>query len=239
MLDDHEGGAGGVEDPADGIPNLGHALRVEVGRRLIEQEQPGPHGEHTRQGEALLLAAREVRGGAVERHRKTDLIETVAHALPDLVAGDTEVLAAEGDVVAHPGEDDLGVRILQHEPGPPGSRGRAVDEQRSFRVTLVGREDAGEGAKERGFARAGLPEQQHPLSGCDAQVEAAQRPGQPRGRSPPPAGGGDARWLGQTRVAISRPAAKRLRAPVRASPRTASHDSSPAMSAPPTTPEIV
>ncbi len=52
--------------------------------------------------------------------------------------------------------------------------------------------------------------------------------------SPPPAGGGDTRRAGQTRVATSRPAAKRLSAPVLARPRTASHDSRPAIRAPPT-----
>jgi hypothetical protein len=43
----------------------------------------------------------------------------------------------------------------------------------------------------------------------------------------------------QTRVAVSRPIAKRESAPVRARPRAASHESSPAHRAPPTIPETV
>ena len=56
---------------------------------------------------------------------ETDRVEGFAHASPGLLARNPEVLAAERDVVPDAREDDLRVRILQHEPGATAHRAGA------------------------------------------------------------------------------------------------------------------
>src|SRR2546427_12949888 len=46
-------------EPADDFPQLPSRLRIQAGRRLIEEQQLGFADERARDGEALLLAARE------------------------------------------------------------------------------------------------------------------------------------------------------------------------------------
>ena len=131
MLDDDERRARPLGHARDRVAHLAHALGVEVGRRLVEQDEPRAHREHARQREALLLPTREGGRRPIERHIQTHRIERLAHPLPDLVTGDAEVLGAERHVVPDAREDRLAVGVLQHEPGPTGgaSRGLAVDRQ--------------------------------------------------------------------------------------------------------------
>ena len=93
--------------------------------------------------------------------------------------GHAEVLAAERDVVADPGEDHLRVGVLQHEPGAaraPGGR-HAVDEQRAGLLALVvAAEHAGEAVQQRRLARPRRAEQQHALPGLDAERGVPHRP---------------------------------------------------------------
>ncbi len=117
--------------------------------------------------------------GPVERHVEADRGERRAHARPDLLARDAEVLAAEGDVVPDPGEDHLGVRVLQDESCPAATRrgGDAVDEERSRLLALVrSAEHTGEAVQQRRLARPRGAEQQHALSGLDAERCIPDRP---------------------------------------------------------------
>ncbi len=156
VLDDDEGGDAPLDHGLYGAPHLPDALGVEVGSRLVEEEEPGPHREDAGEGEALHLAAGERGGRAVEGDVEPDGVERGADADPDLVARDAQVLAAERDVVADAGEDHLRVRVLQHEPRAAAAGGRIlrVDEQGAARLPLVvAAEDAREGVHERGLAR--------------------------------------------------------------------------------------
>ena len=119
-------------------------------------------------------------------------------------------------------------------------------------------EQAGQRGEQGALAGAGRPEQQHPLAGLDAQVDAAQRPGPPAAVPPAPAADvdGDRRdgrpvarrcssgrvhrpphewWSapleGPSDQAWSRPDANGASTPVRASARTSSHEPSPATTA--------
>ena len=51
-------------------------------------------------------------------HIQTDAGQCGVDARPDPLAGNGEVLHAEGDVVADAGEDDLRLRILHDEADP-------------------------------------------------------------------------------------------------------------------------
>ena len=61
-------------------------LRVEVGQRLVEQEQRRLHHQRARQRQALLLAAGELRrlalGEMIELHRREHAHHVVANLLP-------------------------------------------------------------------------------------------------------------------------------------------------------------
>ena len=60
MGDEHDGDAELLIESVDGTHNLGSALRVEHGGRLIKHYALGLHGEHARYGDPLLLTAGEL-----------------------------------------------------------------------------------------------------------------------------------------------------------------------------------
>src|SRR5690554_1868748 len=178
----------------------------------------------------------------VERQVEADGGQRTRHAPPDLLAWHPQVLAPERDVVSDARKDDLAVRVLQEQPRTAALCGGAltVDQQLTALVALiVAAEHTSHRLEQRGLARSGCPQQQHPLPRLDHQVEVSHRPGVPAGVTPTPAARGDANgWgrirpvQGQTLSARSRPEAKRLSTPVWAMPRTAIQESRPAMSAP-------
>ncbi len=115
MLDHDERRAGLVARRLrHGVAHLVHAGGIEVRRRLVEQDEAGAHREHPGERESLPLPARERGRGVIEREIEADRVERGAHARPDLVARDPEVLESERDVVA-----DVA-------PSPPGHRDPAA-----------------------------------------------------------------------------------------------------------------
>ena len=76
----------------------GAAARVEAGRRLVEDEQLGLHGEHARDGGEALLAAGELEGREVLLCGEAHEVERVVDPARDLVGGKAHVARAEGDV---------------------------------------------------------------------------------------------------------------------------------------------
>ena len=257
VLDDDEGRARALGGRDDGIAHLDGARGVEVGGRLVEQQQSGAHRERSGQSEALLLPARERRGGVFAPERaEADLVERTIDPLPDLVSGDAEVLASECRIISHAGEDHLRVGVLQHEPGAAARAGGrdAVDSERAglFAVAPVGiarrrrvAEHARERAQQSGLARPARAQQQHALARGDVEVERAHGGSPPPRVAPAPAARLDPRARGHaasgssttSRARASRPAANRSSAPVAASACTISHDSRPAMTIPDTTAE--
>ena len=207
MLHDHQGGAGLVQAAAHGIADLQDAGGVEVGGRLVEQQQPRPHREDPGERQPLLLSAGEGRRRVVQRQpAQPDVVERLAHARPDLCRGDGEVLRPEGDVVAEAGKHHLGFRVLLHKPGAAALRPRrgTVDQQASGLVRVFGvagrrlagagravAQHAGQGVEQRRFAGAGGAQQKHALPRPDVQVKAADRGPGPSGMPPAPAAGRD------------------------------------------------
>ena len=60
----HQGFTGLFQHMAYRIMHFLDALRIEVGRRFVEQQQSGMHGEHAGQGQTLALAAGQSACGA-------------------------------------------------------------------------------------------------------------------------------------------------------------------------------
>src|SRR5205823_9566526 len=141
-------------------------------------------------------------------------------AWPDLLCRYPQIFRTERDVVAAPGHDELGLRVLEQDPGP------AVDADlaRAF-PGLLG-EQSGERGEQGALAGPGQAQQQHPLAMLDPQVDVADRPGPPARVAPAEAG-----ELDQT-ATRSRPDGKRSRTPVRASARVSSQPPPPAMTSP-------
>ena len=90
--------------------------RVEHRGRLVEDEDVRLHRQHARDGDALLLAARERGGLAFLAALEPDGGKRAGHQLAQLLAFHAEVLGAERDVVLDDARDDLVVGVLEHEP---------------------------------------------------------------------------------------------------------------------------
>ena len=68
--------AEGEEEGAD----LRARARVEVPRRLVGEDEPGPRDEGAGDGHALLLAARKLAGRVPEARAEPDLLQQLARA---------------------------------------------------------------------------------------------------------------------------------------------------------------
>ena len=112
--------------------------------------------------------------GDAQAHRAQGLL----HARPYLLAGNPQVLHAEGHVVTHAGQDHLGLGVLHEEAhaAPRLRRGNAVNGERAGGLALLGAtQQARQAAHERRLARPGRPEHQHALARRDIEINARQR----------------------------------------------------------------
>ena len=85
-----------AEPGAQVLPNAG----VEGAERLVEQEHLGLDRKRAREGHALALPARELRGVVVGPAGDLDELEQLVHARADLGARPLPDLEPEGDVLA-------------------------------------------------------------------------------------------------------------------------------------------
>ena len=150
-------------------------LQVERAERLVEQEHARVHDERPRQGDALLLAAREHRRAVLVAAGELDELERLARALLALALSDLALLQAVGDVVEdrHVREERVlledGVHVAL-----VGRRARdvaAADQD----LALVGLLEAGDHPQRRRLAAAARPEQRQELALVDAQVDRVHR----------------------------------------------------------------
>ena len=139
VLDHHEGRSGGLQGARHRLAHLDHPVRIEVRRRFVQQQQPRPHREGSGERQPLLLPAGQRGRRMAARQVEPHGIQCRVHPPPDLVPRHTQVLAAERDVVADPGQHHLGIRVLQHETHGParGRRRPPVDEQLALLLALV------------------------------------------------------------------------------------------------------
>ena len=70
--------------PADLAAHRDPEPRVEVRERLVHQEEPGPHDQRPREGDPLLLAARELGRHPAGEVAHLDELERVADAPGEL-----------------------------------------------------------------------------------------------------------------------------------------------------------
>ena len=84
MRDVHGGDAELPLQLADLLPHLHADLGIEVGQRLIEQQDLWTEHQRSRQRHALLLTSRELAGIAIAEAAEPDLVEDRANADGDL-----------------------------------------------------------------------------------------------------------------------------------------------------------
>ena len=177
--DEHHGDAHLAVKSLNGGEHLAAACGVQHGGGLVKDDALGRHGDDARNGDALLLTAREkmgcVAGEGVHAHGG----ESFIHAAANVGRGDAQILEAEGHILLHHVGDDLVVGVLEHHAHGaangddllliqrvhsrhehPAARGQ------QHRVHMLG---------EGGFARAVVSQHRHKAALFDGKVNVAQR----------------------------------------------------------------
>ena len=93
--------------------------RIQVGERLVDDEQPRPHHEDGGHRQELPLAARQGRGLAPEQGSIPAWLGDLADPVRDLVAWHAEVLGPERQLRLDHRADDLLGRVLEHGADGP------------------------------------------------------------------------------------------------------------------------
>ena len=158
--------------------DLAPSLRVEHGGGLVEHHAARHHGDHARDGHALLLPA----GQAVRRLRAVfvhaDGLERLVHALADLRRRHTHVLQRERHVLLDDRGDQLVVRVLEHHGHGLAHLVGVVLVPRVHHIDIAhaaGRQaDGVEAARERTLARAVMPQHGDELAAFNREVDPFQ-----------------------------------------------------------------
>ena len=164
-------GASGFEDVAQLVREALAQVNVEVGERLIEQQQLRLGRHRSGQRHALLLATAELmrvtRLGAFQADKRQHLGHTGA------ALGFGQMVDAKADVVAHVQVREQRV-VLKHHADPALLRrqvdtGAADDLVRDFDAASGGGLQPSNGAQQGGFAAAGRPDQHANVTGAQAE----------------------------------------------------------------------
>ena len=155
-------------------------LGVQVGQRLVKQQQLGAGGYGTGDGHPLLLAAGKLRGIAVLVHVNTHHPQGVHHPAVDLRLAHLLDLQAEGDVVVdrHVGPQGVG---LEHQIQPPLAGLGVIGVIRVDHLhavnghgAVLGLFQSGNHTQRGGLAAAGGPQQGHEVAVLNGEVDVPQ-----------------------------------------------------------------
>ncbi len=133
VLDQHDRRGPGRSDRGEPGREGRRPGRVEVGGRLVEDEEARSRGEGPGEGETLLLTAGKTGRPPPLESREASLGQRVRDAGAHPLAGPAATLEAERDVVLGALHDELARGILEHDPdaldhggGGPGVHHQAV-----------------------------------------------------------------------------------------------------------------
>ena len=144
--------------PLDSFEHFLAAGRIEHGGGFVGDDDAGLHGENARDGDALLLSAREHVRGSIglfgHAHGRKRIVDAPHH----LIVGDTQIFHTEGNVLADNGGNDLIVGVLEDHAGLLADipqvilvrRVKATDRH----LALRGQIESVEQLRHGGFARA-------------------------------------------------------------------------------------
>ena len=165
------------------VENRLGSLGVELGGRLVQEQQRGPDRKDGRETGALQLAGREGLGAALGEPRYACICERAVDAGPDLCRRRTEVLEPERDLVLDAAEDDLVLGVLKERCDLVGEIGRAeaagvasgdLDPALEAAAVEVW-DEPGQRAQKRRLAGARGAEECHDLTGLDLERDIGQR----------------------------------------------------------------
>ena len=169
--DEHGGYSQLGLDAPDQVAHFVPQVGVQVAERLVQQKHVGLDDEGPGQGDALLLAARQLARFAALKAGQLHQIQHVPHPLADFPAGHPPHFQAEPDVVgdAHIGEKQV---VLENHHRPPLFGGHVDDGVAVEKdVPGGGAEQPGDHLHGGGFAAPGRPQQGGQFPRFDVQVE--------------------------------------------------------------------
>ncbi len=157
------------------VAQLHAQLCVKVGKRLVHADDGRSRHQRAGDGNALLLAAGELRDGLFELIvGKIHLAGDLAHPAVDLILFRLLDLQAEGDVVIHRHRGKKRI-ALEHDADAAVLDGNAGDVAVLDHDAAAGRLDkARDGAQGRRFAAAGGSEEGKELALLDMDIDAMQ-----------------------------------------------------------------
>ena len=156
---------------------------VELGRRLVEQQQLRLERQRRGEADALQLAARELDRLPAPEVQRVDGLERALDARPDLGGRSAEVLEPERDLVRDDRHHDLVLRILEDRRDRPGELGRAGrprveagdDDPAGEAAAVEVRHEPGQRPQQGRLAGAGGAEQRDDLAGLELERDVSQR----------------------------------------------------------------
>ena len=183
VLHDDDGHGPGPAERRQAGGERARGRRVEVGRRLVEHQDPGPRRQRAGEREPLLLAAGQLRRPRPLQPSKADLVERLGHAGQHRLAGPAAALEPERDVVLDAFHHQLALGVLEHEPDPRRHlrtrrrrRVEPIDRQPPLEVAReLARHQSRDGQRERALARPRRPDDQQALAGLDLERDVGER----------------------------------------------------------------
>ncbi|CRH63869.1 Uncharacterised protein [Chlamydia trachomatis] len=171
VRDVHGGDAQALLHPADLDAHLDAQFRVEIRQRFIEEQHLGAHDHRAGEGDALLLAARQLRGRAVGHRREIHRRERNIDGLVELGLGHALEFEPVGDILSHRQVREEGIGLEDHRHG-------ALIRRDAHHVLPVehhlarGRVlETGDHAQGRRLSASRRPEQSDELAGQDVEVD--------------------------------------------------------------------
>ena len=187
VLGEHDRGAPLLVDPPQDAEQLVAGDRIELRRRLVEQQQPRASRQRRAERHALQLAARQLVRRAVEQPGDAERERGLLDATGDRRRPPAAILERERELRAHGPHHDLRLGVLEQRAGDGGQLGRAVvarveaagEQPPREHAAVEVRHEARRGAQQRRLARAGPAREHDELARLDAQGHVGQR--RPRG----------------------------------------------------------
>ncbi len=168
---DHGGAQLGMQT-GDLQPHLHAQRRVEVRKRLVEQEHLGIANDGTADRHALPLPPRKLLGPAVQKVLDLQNVGNFVDALGDQLTRLVGQPHAEADVLPHVHVREQRVGLEHH--GDAALRRRRIGNVLAADDDLPGRDalEPGDHAQQRGLAASGRADEDHELAGFDGKVDA-------------------------------------------------------------------